>query len=191
MKKMNARTIAGIGILTAMVIVLQVISSNIKFGPFSITLALMPIVVGAAIYGWKAGAWLGFVFGCITLFDAGAFMAVNAPGTVITCLGKGALAGLVSGLVYAAISKKSQMAAIIAAAVACPVVNTGIFVLGCFAFFMGTISEWAAGQNALIFIFTALIGVNFFVELGVNLVLSSVIERILNIVSPRKVQSAQ
>ena len=190
MKNMNTRTIAGVGILTAMVIVLQILSSHIKFGPFSITLALMPIVIGAALYGWKAGAWLGFVFGCITLTDAAAFMAINAPGTIITCLGKGALAGLAAGLVYSAVSKKNRLAGIISAAVVCPIVNTGVFVLGCLAFFMNTITEWAAGSNAILFIFTGLIGVNFFVELGVNLLLSSVVERILNAVAPKSFQTA-
>ncbi len=190
MKNLNTKTIAGIGILTAIVIVLQVLSSSIKFGPFSITLALMPIVVGAALYGWKAGAWLGFTFGCVTLFDAAAFMAVNAPGTVLTCLAKGTLAGLVAGLVYAAVSKKNQLAAIICAAIVCPVVNTGVFFLGCFAFFMDTIKEWAGDTNVVVFMIVGLAGVNFLVEMGVNLVLSSGVERILNIVAPRKAQAA-
>ena len=187
MKNTSTKTIAGIGLMTAIVVVLQLLSSNIKFGPFSITLALMPIVVGAAVYGWKAGAWLGFVFGCITLFDAAAFMAVN---TVITCLAKGTLAGLVSGLVYTAIAKKSQIAAIISAAVICPVVNTGVFFLGCVAFFMNTIREWAGDTNVVVFMFVGLAGINFLVELGVNLVLSSVVERILSIVAPKKAQTA-
>ena len=190
MKNMNTKSIAGVGILTAIVVVLQIISSNVKFGPFSITLALMPIVVGAAVYGWKSGAWLGFVFGCVTLFDAAPFFAVNAPGTVITCLAKGALAGLAAGLVYAAVSKKSQIAAIIAAAVVCPVVNTGVFFLGCFAFFMDTIREWAGDTNVVAFMIVGLAGINFLIELGVNLVLSSVVERVLNIVAPRKAQAA-
>ena len=61
-KKFNVRTIVGMGVLTALVIVLQAIGSVIRFGTFSITLVLAPIIIGAALYGWKAGAWLGFVF---------------------------------------------------------------------------------------------------------------------------------
>ncbi|MDE7289852.1 MAG: ECF transporter S component, partial [Oscillospiraceae bacterium] len=49
------------GVLTAIVIVLQALAIGIRFGPFSITLVLVPIVVGAAIYCWKAGEWLGLV----------------------------------------------------------------------------------------------------------------------------------
>ncbi len=74
---MNSKTkkIVGIGLLTAIVVVLQSLAVGIKFGPFSVTFVLIPIVVGAALYGWIAGAWLGFIFGAIVLFtDAGAFL---------------------------------------------------------------------------------------------------------------------
>ena len=83
--------LAGLGILTAVPIVLQMLGSFIKFGPFSISLTLVPIVVGAALFGPLAGAWLGFVFSMVVLFtDAQAFLAVSVPGTVLTVLLKGA-----------------------------------------------------------------------------------------------------
>ena len=50
----------GIGLFTAIVVVLQFLGGGIKFGMFSISLVLVPIVVGAAVYGWAAGGWLGF-----------------------------------------------------------------------------------------------------------------------------------
>ena len=101
---MNSKTkkIVGIGLFTAIVLVLQFLGGGIKFGMFSISLVLLPIVVGAAVYGWQAGTWLGFVFGVAVLLsgDAAAFLAVNALGTVLTVLIKGAAAGLGSGLAY-------------------------------------------------------------------------------------------
>ncbi len=62
---MNEKTkkIVGIGIFTAIVVVLQLLGSFIRFGTFSISLVLIPIVVGAALYGIGAGAWLGLAFG--------------------------------------------------------------------------------------------------------------------------------
>ena len=127
MKSQNTKALVGMGILTAIVIVLQFVASAIKFGPFSITLVLAPIIIGAALYGWKAGAWLGAVFGIMVLAtgDAAAFLAINAPGTVITCILKGALAGLAAGIVYKLLAKKNQLAAVITAGIVCPVVNTG------------------------------------------------------------------
>ncbi len=182
-KKFNTKALVGLGLLTAIVVVLQAMAIGIRFGVFTITLVLVPIVVGAALYGWKAGAWLGFVFGVVVLFtDAGAFLAVNVPGTIITCILKGTLAGLCAGAVYGLIKKKNKIAAVIAAGVVSPVVNTGVFLLGCVLFFMDTIKEWAAGagfENAGTYMVTAFVGLNFVVELAINLVLSSAIVTII------------
>ena len=63
--KSNTKTIVGVGLLTAIVVVLQALAVFIRpTGLFNISLVLVPIVVGAALYGYKAGAWLGLVFGC-------------------------------------------------------------------------------------------------------------------------------
>lgn len=182
-KKFNTKALVGLGLLTAIVVVLQAMAISIRFGVFAITLTLVPIIVGAALYGWKAGAWLGFVFGVVVLMtDAGAFLAVNVPGTIITCILKGTLAGLCAGVVYRLICKKNRIAAVVTAGVVSPVVNTGIFLLGCVLFFMDTIKEWAAGagfENAGAYMVTAFVGLNFVIELAVNLVLSSAIVAII------------
>ena len=147
---------------------------------------LIPIVVGAALYGIKAGAWLGFVFGVVvTATDAGAFLAINVPGTVATCILKGMLAGLAAGLVYKLLENKNRWAAVISAAVVAPVVNTGIFLLGCRIFFFPTINEWAAGagfESAGQYMIFGLVGLNFVVEAVINIALSSIIVRVLNII---------
>lgn len=189
MNKLSEKTmkLVGTGLLTALVIVIYLLTMGLSIGPFNITFALIPIVVGAALYGWTSGAWLGLVFGAMVLITGGgnAFLVINAPGTIITCLLKGALAGLVSGIIYKALEKKNRWAATICAAIAAPVVNTGVFLLGCLLFFMGTINEWAAGsgfENAGVYMVSAFVGVNFLVELGANLVLSSAIVRILDII---------
>lgn len=186
MSKTNIRSLVGIGVLTAIVIVLQGLASSIRFGTFSITLVLVPIIVGAAVYGWKAGAWLGFVFGVMVLLtDAGAFLAINVPGTIITCILKGMLAGLAAGAVYRLIEPKSQTTAVVTAGVVCPVVNTGVFLIGCLLFFLKTVKEWGAGagyDNVGAYFLFGFVGLNFVVELAINLVLSTAIVRILNII---------
>ncbi len=186
-KQMSTKTLALGAILTALVIILQLMGSFIRFGMFSISLVLIPIVVGAALCGKFIGAWLGFVFGAAVLLsgDAAAFLAVNVPGTIITVLLKGTLCGLCAGLVYELLAKKNVYAAIFAAAIVCPLVNTGIFLLGCVLFFMGIVSEWAAGlgygDDVVKYMFLGLAGGNFLFELGFNLVLSPVIVRLLSI----------
>lgn len=177
-------TIVGLGLLTAITIVLQAFAVGIRFGVFNITLSLVPIVVGAALFGWKAGAWLGFVFGVtVLLTDAGAFLAINIPGTIITCILKGALAGLAAGVVYRAVSKKNNVAAVIAAGVVSPIVNTGLFLLGCVVFFFNDIAAWGAaeGKDVVTYMLTAFVGINFPVELVINLALSSAIVLIVKV----------
>lgn len=174
-------------ILTALVIVLQLLGSFIRLGGmFSISLVLVPIVVGAAKCGVRIGGWLGFVFGMTVLLsgDAAAFLAVNAVGTIITVLLKGTLCGVAAGAVYKLFESKNQYLAVILAAIACPIVNTGVFFLGCVVFFMQTVAEWGAAagfENAAQYMFLGLAGGNFVAELVSNILLSPVILRVLNI----------
>lgn len=182
----KTRKLTGIAIFTAIVVVLQLLGSFIRFGPFSISLVLIPIVVGAAMYGTAAGAWLGFIFGLVVLLsgDAAAFLGVNALGAIITVIAKGTLAGLCAGLVFRALAKTNTYVAVIASAIVCPVVNTGVFLLGCLLFFMETINGWAAEAhfaNAGAYMIVGLVGLNFVFELLVNVILSPVIVRIISI----------
>lgn len=185
MKKVNTKTLAGLGLMTAIVIVLQLVGGAIRFGTFSISLVLLPIVVGAALYGAGAGAWLGFIFGAAVLLsgDAAAFLAVNAPGAVILCLAKGTLAGLFAGLVYKLAEKKSKILGTALAAVTAPVVNTGIFLLGCWAFFLDTVKGWAAAagvENVGMYMLVGFVGINFVIELAVNVLLCPVVVRVVD-----------
>ena len=191
-KKTDTYTLVLGAILTALVIVLQFMGSFIKFGPFSISLVLIPIVIGAATCSKKIGAWLGLVFGLVVLIsgDAALFLAVNVPGTILTVLLKGALCGYVAAICYGVIEKYNKYVAVVVAAIVCPVVNTGIFLIGCYMFFMDTVSGWAqaAGFDGGVgrYMIFVLVGVNFLFELGINIVLSPVIVRILNIFKNKK-----
>ena len=188
MKKqsISTRTITGVAIFTAIIIVLQLLGSFIRFGPFSISLVLIPIVVGAALYGPAWGAWLGFVFGVVVLLsgDAAPFLVVNPFGTIVTVLLKGTLAGFAAGVVYKALERTNTWLAVIFAAIVCPVVNTGLFLIGCELFFMETVTEWAqaAGyESAGRFMIFGLVGLNFLIEMLVNLLLSPLILRLIRL----------
>ncbi len=188
----GTRRLTGVAILTAIVVILQLLGSFIRFGPFSISLVLVPIVIGAALYGTWAGAWLGCVFGLVVLLsgDAAAFLVVNAPATILVVLAKGTLAGLCAGLVYNAVSGKNETLAATAAAIVCPVVNTGIFLLGCVLFYMETITGWATAagfENVGKYMIVGFVGLNFVFELLVNVILSPVIIRLIH--AGRKIQS--
>lgn len=186
-KKMSTETMVLGALLTALVFLLQLMGSFVHFGPFSISLVLIPIVIGAATCGVAVAAWLGLVFGVAVLLsgDAAAFLAVNIPGTVATVLAKGVACGFCAGLVYRLLERFNRYAAVAAAAVVCPIVNTGVFLIGCKLFFMTIVSQWAqeAGLGAEVgkFMIVVLVGMNFPVEMGSNIILSPVVVRLLNI----------
>ena len=186
---MNTKTknMAGVALFTAIVVVLQFLGGGIKVGGmFSISLVLIPIVVGAAVYGWQAGAWLGFAFGLAVLMsgDAAAFLAVDFMATVLVVLVKGTACGLVAGLAYKLLARLGKAYAVYAAAILCPVVNTGIFLLGCQFFFLETIAGWGAAlgfENVYAYMFLGLAGINFLIEIAVNIVLAPMIVRLIKI----------
>ena len=188
--KSNVYRLTGLGILTAIIIVLQVLTTFVRFGPFSITLALIPIVVGAAMYGKGAGAYLGAVFSvvvvimCITGGDVGGFMvwSANPVMCVIMCMLKGTAARFLAGLMYQLVGKKNQLLGVILAALISPIANTGIFIIGMLLFFRETLASWAGGSDLLTYIIMGLTGVNFLVELGVNIVLSPIVVKIIDAV---------
>lgn len=183
--KFETKKLVGLSVLTAIIIVLQALAISIRFGIFNITLVLIPIVVGAALYGYKAGAWLGFVFSVVVLFtDAGAFLAISVPGTIVTVILKGTLAGLAAGIVYLALEKVNKYLACVVAAICAPIVNTGIFLIGCRIFFYETIKGWAEGAgfaSAGAFMIVGLVGTNFLVEMAINIILSPTILRLVNL----------
>ena len=182
---LNIQKLAFGGILTALVVVLQMLVSFVKFGPFSISLVLIPIVLGAALCDYKISTWLGFVFGVVVLLsgDATAFLTIDARGTIVTVLLKGTLCGLAAGLVYKALAKKNRYLAVVVSALACPIVNTGVFLLGCVVFFLDTIRAWGAADgftNVAQYLIVGMVGLNFLVELSVNIFLSPIVVRLLD-----------
>lgn len=183
--KFNVQKLAFGGILTALVVVLQMLGTFVKFGPFAISLVLIPIVLGAALCDYKVSTWLGFVFGVVVLLsgDATLFLGIDATGTIITVILKGTLCGLAAGLVYKALAKKNRYLAVVVSALACPIANTGVFLLGCVVFFFGAIKEMGAAggfENTAQFLIVGMVGLNFLVELAVNIFLSPIVVRLLD-----------
>ena len=185
--KTSTKTLVLGAIMTALVVVFQLVGTfTTFFGPFSTALALIPIVIGAALCGAGTGAWLGLVFGFVVLLSGGAnlFLAFSVHGTIITVLAKGTLCGLAAGLTYRLFHKVNKYVAVFAAAIVCPVVNTGVFMLGSIVFFLDFANQIAVAiglEAAGIAVFTAMATGNFLFELGLNIVLSPVVVRLINL----------
>ena len=187
-----------LAILVALVIVLQLVGSNIHVGPVSFSLVLIPIAVGGVLLGPAAGAILGAVFGLITVIGgvSGAdvftnFLFSKQPVlTVVLCLAKATLAGLCAGLVFRALEKHNRWVAVVLASAVAPVVNTGIFVLGTITLFRSTLEEYilnvGAGVSVVYFVVILCAGINFLAEFGVNLIASPAVSRIWTAVTKKK-----
>ena len=186
-KRMSTQTMVLGAVMTALVILLQLLGTYTTFfGPFSTALALVPIVIGAALCGVGVGAWLGLVFSVVVLATGGAalFLAFSVHGTLITVLLKGTVCGLVAGLVYKLLHKWNETVAAVTAALLCPVSNTAVFLLGSAAFFLPYADAIAQkiGMNASgMALFWAMAMGNFIFEIGLCLVLAPVTVRLLRI----------
>jgi len=185
-KKMSTQKLALLALLAALVAILAYLGGFVKIGGLaSISLTLIPVVVGAALCGPGAGGFLGGVAGVIFFMTADSvfWLGLSIPGTIITVMVKGILSGYFAGLVYKALEGKNRYLAVIASAIVCPVVNTGIFILGCFVFFMDTVNAGAVAEGMSIgaYILIFFVGLNFVFELLSNIILSPVILRLINL----------
>ena len=186
----KVQKMVGTAVLAAIVVVLQTVASGIHVGPFTITLSLVPIIIGAIMFGELSGAILGAVFGIVVATavvlgadQGGAIMFSQNPfATILICLLKSTVAGFVAGLISHKIASKNLMLGVILAAIAAPVCNTGIFVLGLSTIFNDLLHTWAAGSgfgNAFVYIIVGLVGINFLIELLVDLILAPIIVSIV------------
>ena len=188
----SAKNIAYFSVLLALVVVLQTCGGFFQIAGLSLSFVLVPIVLGGILLGWIAGALLGFAFGFIVLmygvagaepFTA-ALLADSPLMTVLICLVKGTAAGIVPALLYRLIAPKNTLVAAFVAAVSAPVVNTGLFIVGCLMI-TGTISGFTAHgtmPEILYFLFIGCAGWNFLIEFAINLVLAPALHRVVLVV---------
>ncbi len=188
--KLSTEKMVIMALFTALVAVLAYFGGFIKIGGLaSISLTLIPVVLGAALCGPLAGAWLGGVAGAVFFItaDAAFWLGLSIPGTIITVMVKGIASGFLAGLSYKALEKVNRYLAVIISAVVCPIVNTGLFLVGCLIFFFDAVSSMAGaegmGVGAYLIIF--FVGLNFVFELLSNIIFSPAIVRLLDIKKKR------
>jgi uncharacterized membrane protein len=185
----TAKQIAGIAVLLALVIVLQAVGGSITIGAVSLNFTLIPIVLGGILFGATVGGILGFACGVVVLIQVimglnPFYLAIwsNDPVvTTLTCILKTTVAGVLCGVAYKLISKKSPVVALFTASAIVPVVNTGLFIVGCL--FMSSVYGMSEGQNVLVFILVGLVTFNFFFEFLVNVIVAPALKRVIKIVN--------
>ena len=184
----SAKQITGIAVFLALVIVLQAFGGTIAIGAVQLNFTLIPIVLGAILFGPLIGAFLGFACGVVVLIQVIMGMVpfyvliwTNDPiVTTLTCIVKTTAAGFVSGLLYKWISGKNGLVAVFVASGIVPVVNTLLFIVGCL--FMNAVRDMAGEQNLLVFILVGIVTFNFFIEFAINLIVAPAIHRVIWII---------
>ena len=170
----TAKNIATMGVLMALVVVLQVFAGSINIANLvTLNFSLIPIVLGAIVLGPVAGAILGWTYSPLV--------------TTLICLVKTTVAGFAGGMVFRVISKKNTLAATFVASALVPIINTSLFVLGCLCMsdtiltYQNTLPQ-SQGMNIFIFICVGLVTFNFFIELALNLIVSPALNSVYRVV---------
>lgn len=205
MKRSNEREklikLVELAIFIAIVVVLQLFGGGIKLGPVSVSLVLIPIVVGGIIIGEGGGALLGLTFGIITLIGGlngtdvftAFLLSSGVKGAIITpilCLVKGTAAGYFPALFYRIMKNKSPFWGTVIAAASAPVINTGLFIIGMMPM-LDIIADFTSKNGGSIspvaFVIFVCAGFNFIAEFAVNTVLSPALYQFIHAVSGKRV----
>ncbi len=145
MKKSKIFNITVIGIFAAIIAVVAFIPLR-TFG-LEITFTMVPVAVGAIVFGPTVGAVLGGVFGVVSFlqcFGYSAFgavlLSIDPLLTALVCIPTRILAGFIAGLVFKAMNKGGELtkAAYPTAALLAPLLNTVLFMGAIVLFFYNT-----------------------------------------------------
>ena len=185
----SARRITWLAILLSLVIVLQTFGGSVNVGAVQLNFTLIPIVLGAILLGPIAGLILGFACGVVVLIQViiglvpfYTLIWTETPlVAALTCVVKTSVAGLLCGYVYKLVKIKNAYVAVFVASSIVPIVNTGLFVLGCLGMW-NAITTIAGGSNLFGFIVLSLVGFNFFIELAVNVLVAPALYKVIKIV---------
>lgn len=162
-----------LGALTAIVSFLPLKTLGLE-----ITFSMIPVAIGAILYGPSGGAILGGVFGIVSFLQClgyspfgAALLGINPLLTLIVCLPTRILAGFLAGVIYKALRKsvKSDIPALLLASLVAPLFNTLLFMTALVLCFYNTelVQSFAAQLGATNpFTFVVLfVGINGLVEI--------------------------
>lgn len=186
-KTLNLRYLTGVAMFVAIIVLMAFTPLGyLKYGPVSITFLVVPVAIGACLFGTAAGAVLGLTFGLTSFFQCfgmDAFGTVlcqlNWFGTLFMCVVPRVLIGVFSSLVFRAVncgafSKGKYVVSLTASAAVGTLTNTLLFVGSMLLFFYRSGALSALGDSVMTVILS-LVTVNSLIELGVNVVLVTVL----------------
>lgn len=196
-KFFSSKNVALLGILTALVIVLQLFGSAIPMFGITLNFSLIPIALAGILLGYVGGAIVGFVCGLVvfitTAIMGGEPVTANLFQTdpvilTIMCIGKTTVAGLVSGLIYKLISKRNNFVAVSVGSIAIPVINTTIYVLGMLLMKDSLIAYMGWDFNSTWLVFATILSIiwlNFVLEMVITIIFTPLTYRVIRVLDKR------
>ena len=193
-KFFSAKNVALLGILIALVIVLQLFASAIPMFGVTLNFSLIPIAIAGMLLGVTGGAIVGFSCGLVVFITMAvlgqepstAFFFQTRPIILtVMCIGKTTVAGAVCGLIFKLLQDKSVHVAVCVSAVLIPIINTGIYMIGIVlmkdaaAEFMSLTTSSASVVFGVVF---GLIWLNFVLEMIINVIFSPALFRVIKAV---------
>ncbi len=193
-RKQSILKLVQFALLTAITMVLHFSGAAIPAFGTKISLVLIPLALCAMLLGPIYGAALGLIYGTTVFVSLGVmhldpmtgFMFDHSPVmTALICMVKTTAAGFGAGWVYNLFKDKKPLLAVFLSAILVPTLNTGLFILGCLCI-MGTIEAFLSFANldysGVYFIMIVCAGVNYALELAVNVIFAPALERIIRMV---------
>ncbi len=197
-KFFSARNVAILGILIALVVVLQLFASAIPMFGVTLNFSLIPIALAGVVLGALGGTIVGLVCGVVVFIVTAVlggepstvyFFQVNPVILTLMCIGKTTLAGFVSGMLFKLINKegepKRNFVAVLSSSFVIPIINTGVYMLGIIlmkdaaAEFMGLTTSGAGVVFSVVF---GLIWLNFLLEIVITAILTPPIYRVIKVI---------
>lgn len=161
----------------------------------SITFLTVPVAVGAIVLGPVGGLVCGLTFGATSFYTAltapsamsAAMLQISVGGTFVTTVVARALEGLLTGLIFKALHnmEKTKKISYFVASLACPILNTILFMGSLCLFFFNSDyvqglcqSLGISGSNPFAFVL-AVVGVQGVIEAVSCCIIATVISRAL------------
>ncbi len=196
-KFFTAKNVALLGILTGLVIVLQLFASAIPMFGVTLNFSLIPIALAGITVGVLGGTIVGFVCGVVVFITMAvlgqepstAFLFQTNPFVLsVMCIGKTTIAGAVSGLIFKFISKRSKVVAVGVSSLIIPVVNTGIYMLG-MVIMKSSVADFlkmdSSASGVVFAVVFGMIWLNFVLEIVINTIFTPVLYRVIKVIDKR------
>lgn len=190
--KMSARELTTLGLLTGILLLMSVTPLG-YFRTFGLDISLMmiPVGIGAMLLGPKAGAWLGFIFGATSFYQAmmgsspfsAMLFSINPLFTFLLCIPTRMLMGWLTGLLFGLFRKADRRKTLcfFAGGFFAAFLNTAFFMSALILLFWNTeyiqgFNEALGGLNPFLFVM-AFIGVNGALEMPASCIVCGVVSK--------------